>query len=301
MKCPLCNSVHIKEIENIDNDKLVKTYKKLTNSDFSYLLNKNIILCECQKCKLKFYDPLIAGDENFYNSLQKFDWYYMDEKEEYKYAEKFINSSDKVLEIGSGKGAFVKYLSTKNYIGLDFSKKAKKMAAENGILIENELIQDYSEKHMEEFDIVVSFQVLEHVPDPKEFIEAKLSAIKDGGKLIIAVPADNSFLRYVTNGILNMPPHHVTRWSDETLKFIAKEYNLKLIKLYHEKIQEVHKMWYLSTLIQNSLLSNKLIDNSLKRKIILKLCGVFSRLLYKGFKDEMLPNGHTVLVVYEKL
>ena len=300
MNCPLCKNENIKELETIDKDELNKLYKNFTNIDFSYLLVQDLIYCECQKCKLRYYNPLITGDESFYNSLQKFDWYYMDEKDEYHEAKKYIKSTDKVLEVGSGKGAFAKHLATKDYIGLDFSENAKKMAAENGITIENEIIQEYAKKHQEKFDIVVSFQVLEHVSDSKSFIESKLEALKIGGKLIIAVPSEDSFLKYVNNGILNMPPHHVTRWSDDTLRFIAKEYDLELLNIYHEKIQEVHKLWYLNTLIQNSLFENKLINSSIIRKICSKLGSLLSRLLIKGLKDEMLPNGHTVLVVYEK-
>ena len=300
MKCPLCECKEIERLETINKDELVYLYKKMTDVDFSYLLNQNIDFCECKSCKLRFYDPLITGDEKFYNSLQKFDWYYMDDKDEYLYAKKYIKLEDKVLEVGSGKGAFAKYLATKNYIGLDFSENAKKMAAENGITIENEMIQDYAKRHKEEFDIAVSFQVLEHVSDPKSFIEAQIEALKIGGRLIIAVPSEDSFLKYVSNGILNMPPHHVTRWSDTTFKFIANKYNLKLLDIYHEKVQEVHKSWYLNTLINSSLFSNKIIDISFISKLKNKFASLLGKVLFKSIKDEMLPNGHTVLIVFEK-
>ena len=301
MKCPLCNNEKIKEIESICKNDLAKLYKNMTNLDFNYLINKDLKYCECKECKLRFYDPLITGDEKFYNSLQKFDWYYMDEKEEYIYAKDYIKSTDKVLEVGSGKGAFAKHISTNDYIGLDFSENAKKMAAKNGIHIENEMVQDYSKKHKEEFDVVVSFQVLEHVSDPKSFIEAKLEALNKGGKLIIAVPSEDSFLKYVTNGILNMPPHHVTRWSDKTFKYIANTYNLTIETIYHEKVQEVHKAWYLNTLVSNSISTNKIISFSLIDKLKSKLASLIGRFLSRGLNDEMLPNGHTVLVVYKKI
>ncbi len=300
MNCPLCKTKDIIKLETINKDKLNSSYKTMTNIDFSYLLYQSIEFCECKNCKLRFFSPLITGDEKFYNSLQGFEWYYMDEKEEYLEAKKYIKSTDKVLEVGSGKGAFAKHLDTKDYIGLDFSINAKQMAAENGITIENEMIQDYVKRHQEEYDVVVSFQVLEHVSDSKNFIESKLQALKSGGKMIIAVPSEDSFLKYVNNGILNMPPHHVTRWSDDTLRFIAKEFDLELLNIYHEKIQEVHKLWYLNTLIQNSLFENKLINSSIIQKICSKFGSLLSRLLIKGLKDEMLPNGHTVLVVYKK-
>ena len=300
MNCPLCKEKNIKVLDKIDKHELVKLYKKMTDIDFGNLVTQDIDFCECQNCKLRFYNPLITGDEKFYNALQKFDWYYMDEKEEYHYAKKYIGSNDKVLEVGSGKGAFAKHLATKNYIGLDFSQNAKEMAAKNGVTIENEMVQDYAIKHTEEFDVVVSFQVLEHVSDPKEFLESNLSALKKGGKLIVAVPSEDSFLKYVTNGILNMPPHHVTRWSDATFDYIAQKYNLDIETIYHEKVQEVHKRWYLNTLILNSLCNHKFVASSIFRKILGKFSSLLSRLLLKGLQDEMLPNGHTVLVVFNK-
>ncbi len=300
MNCPLCKTKNIKKLELLNKNTLNLLYKKMTNIDFSYLINEDINFCECKDCRLRFYDPLITGDEKFYNALQKFDWYYMDDKDEYFYAKRYIKPENSVLEVGSGKGAFAKHLATKNYIGLDFSENAKKMAAENGIHIENEMIQDYVIRHQEEFDVVCSFQVLEHVSDPKSFIEAKIKALKTGGKLIIAVPSEDSFLKYVNNGILNMPPHHVTRWSDETFIFIAKKYNLSVESIYHEKVQKVHELWYLNTLVNNVFSQNKLIDVSLKQKVKGKIFDLISKVLIRGLKNEMLPNGHTVLVVYKK-
>jgi len=224
----------------------------------------------------------------------------MDEKEEFLQAKKYINSGDHVLEVGSGKGAFVKHLPTKHYVGLDFSQKAKEMAEKEGILIENEMIQDYAEDHLEGFDVVVSFQVLEHVSDPNTFLNAQIKALKAGGKLIIAVPSEDSFLKYANNSVLNMPPHHVTRWCDSTFEFIAEKYGLNIVDIYHEKVQEVHKKWYLNTLIGSRFFSNKLISTSIFRKIIMKFISLISSGIVKGLKNEMLPNGHTVLVVFEK-
>lgn len=67
---------------------------------------------------------------------------------------------------------------TKYYIGLELNKKAKETAESNGIKVENITVEDYSKKYPETFDVVVSFQVLEHVSDPKGFIEAKIKLLK---------------------------------------------------------------------------------------------------------------------------
>jgi len=243
---------------------------------------------------------MITGDEKFYNALQVFDWYYMDEKHEYQYVKKYINSKDKVLDVGCGKGAFAKNISTPYYVGLDFSENAKVTAAKNGIKIENELIQIYADKNTNRFDVVVSFQVLEHVADPKSFIESSIRALKKNGKLIVAIPSEDSFLKYTTNDILNMPPHHMTRWCDETLMYIAKKYSLDVVDIYHERVQDVHKKEFLKTFILSSLIDVKLVNRSVFWKIINRISSLLSRFLIKGVKSEMLPNGHVVIAVFKK-
>lgn len=300
MKCPLCKNTNIKTIAGINKDQLTALYLKRTGCNFSNLIKGDLKYLKCHNCDLRFFDPLVCGDENFMNAFQKFDWYYEDDKEEYHYAAKYISSRDKVLEVGAGKGAFVKHLSTKDYVGLELSPNAKNIAAKNNISIENELVQDYAKIHPQSFDIVVSFQVLEHVDDPKTFIEASIELLKDGGKLIIAVPSEDTYLKYLTNGILNMPPHHVTRWSDKTFSYISKHYKLETTDIYHQQMQQTHKLDYLNTLIQNSILKPKMIDTSLKRKLVNKFSRAISRILAKGMPEQMLPNGHSVLVVLTK-
>jgi len=282
----------------VDNNELNRRYKKLTG--ITGLIKDVVEYCECELCKLRYFFPLITGDEAFYNTLQAIDWYYLDQKAEYLEAKKHIERTDTVLEVGSGKGAFVKFLPTKQYIGLDFSTNAKEMALKDGIIIENELIEDYAAKNSNKFDVVISFQVLEHVSNPQVFIQAKIDALRVGGKLIIAVPSEDSFLKYATNNVLNMPPHHVTRWPDETLYYIAERYNLQVLGIYHEKLQNIHKQWFMQTLISSSFIGRSLLSSNFIQEFVIKFAGFVSKCLVHGLKEEVLPRGHTVMVVYRK-
>ncbi len=118
--------------------------------------------------------------------------------------------------------------------------------------------------------------------------------------MIIAVPSEDSFISQTSNSILNMPPHHVTRWTDKTLNNIAQQFNLELIILHHEKLQPNHYSWYVSNKFQNKFLKSKLIDTTFKRKIISKLSGVYALFFSKSAKSIKNEIGHTVLAVYEK-
>lgn len=183
MQCPLCKKqANLKEI--ISNKQLISEYKRQLSVTIS-LPEDDIGLYNCPYCDYLFFSDQnkqeISGNNEFYNTLNKLPWYYFSEKHEYDYVKDFIKHGDRVLEVGCGKAAFAKYIPQAKYTGLEFSTDAKKMAQENGITIENISIQDYSKSHLGEFDIVCSFQVLEHVSDPYSFIQAQVDACRGGG------------------------------------------------------------------------------------------------------------------------
>lgn len=300
--CPLCSSKKTVPIEKIYKQEITALYKDLLNIDITRLIKEDLEYILCKDCDLRFFSPLITGDEAFYNALQTYDWYYMQEKAEFEFARKHIRPRDSVLEIGAGQGFFSKNLSAARYVGLDFSSKAKEIAAQEGILIETTLVEEYALKHLEEFDVVCSFQVLEHVSNPGSFLKAALSALKPGGVLIIGVPSESSFLAYAVNSLLNMPPHHVTRWSDKALEGIALLFNLKTLDFYHENVADYHKRWYLSTLLQTAFLGYKTIDHSLKRRVFAKVASMFTKLALKRIPNDVIcmARGHTVAVAYQK-
>jgi 2-polyprenyl-3-methyl-5-hydroxy-6-metoxy-1,4-benzoquinol methylase len=308
--CPLSSSTNLNLIEEVATKDLNKKYQKMLGSDISseFDQTEKIGFYHCLDSDLRFFYPTITASESFYEKLQKFDWYYLDEKEEYKYASQYIKSSHSVLEIGSGKGAFAQKIASQNYIGLEFSQTAMKLAKQNKITIINQSIQQHSVDFPETYDVVCAFQVLEHIGDPAFFIEASLKSLKSGGLLIYSVPSADSFISLAKNNILNMPPHHVTWWSDKCLEYVSQKYNLKIIEIYHERLSDIHKRWYVSTLVCMSLYEllniskgNLLIEKRLIHQILSKLAGLIGRILVLGLKDErVLPRGHSVTVIYQK-
>jgi 2-polyprenyl-3-methyl-5-hydroxy-6-metoxy-1,4-benzoquinol methylase len=300
--CPLCNSKEVSIINVIDGNSLTILYNKLLENSYHIDITKDVIQFECNHCGINFFDPELAGDEAFYEALQLYDWYYWDDKLEYETVKKFINNGDTLLDVGCGKGAFAKYVKNAGgqFIGLEYSKKAIDIGKKESVNILNKSIQEYSKQFPSSVDIVVSFQVCEHVSDIAGFIEGKLKALKKNGLMIIAVPSFDSFLSRVTNGILNMPPNHISLWPDKVFSFIANEYDLDLVEINHESIQNVHKSWFLSTLVQNSLIDFKLVDLSLKRKILVIFSNFLAKFLLRGFSNEMNVRGHTVIAVFRK-
>lgn len=306
--CPLCHSENVHGTEKIHVDDLVKSYNKMLGDSISdeFISIKDISFMHCEECDLDFFDPAITGSEKFYQKLHKFDWYYMDEKDEYDYAKRFINEGDSVLEIGSGKGAFSKQIKSKNYIGLEFSNEAITIAANDDIAILNELIQEHAANNSNKYDVVCAFQVLEHVSDIKSFIESSIKCLKPNGTLIYSVPSADSFISLAPNGILNMPPHHISWWSDKTLAKITDLFEIQLVDIYHEQLADIHKQWYASIVAMraiNNLLgrTQPLLDRSILTNLLMKI-SYLTGLFYKQGLDNrlILPRGHSVTAVYRK-
>ncbi|NCR00508.1 MAG: methyltransferase domain-containing protein [Microcystis aeruginosa L211-101] len=308
--CPLSGSANLVLRETIEVKALIKLYSRWGGVDISseFLDLETINFYHCLDSDLKFFHPLVTGSESFYQELQKFNWYYMDDKEEYDYACRYIKDNDIILEVGCGKGAFSRKIQTSSYTGLEFSKDAIEIASKASIKIINQSVEIHSNSHLESYDVVCSFQVLEHVSNPKSFIESCLKCLKKGGLLIISVPSDDSFIGSLKNNVLNMPPHHVTRWSDKALQYVADRFCLKLIDIHHEKLADIHRRLYARELVIKSLdnlwknnQSYSLVDSSTNYQVKSKISKVIAAFISAGLTDDRIkPIGHSVTVVYQK-
>jgi hypothetical protein len=117
-RSPLTNSTHIELVETLIVKELIEDWKNVFSIDISeesISRYEKIDLFRCQDTQLLFYYPFdIAGSESLYNSLSRFDWYYMPEKWEHDVAAKSLEKSSRVLEIGAGYGAFIDRLVKDN-------------------------------------------------------------------------------------------------------------------------------------------------------------------------------------------
>jgi SAM-dependent methyltransferase len=201
-------------------------------------------------------------------------------------------------------GVFTNYIKCKSYTGLEFSEDAIKKAKDRGLKIFNESIERHAGTHALLYDVVCYFQVLEHVPNPGDFITYSLKCLRPGGKLLVAVPSEDSFIKNVVNFYLNMPPHHASRWTDNTLRKVADLFNLQLVHLFHEPLHAVHRRFYVKTMIHKKMAAllggqPKIIDNNISTKIIYGISHITSIIpsLLINFKNVV---GQSLLVVYMK-
>jgi len=306
IQCIFCKSGNVILTDSIDTDQLIKLYQKRAGVDVKRFFDQeSISICSCKDCGLKFFWPVISGDGKFYDDLQDYPGYFLKDKTEYREAAKYITINDEVLEIGCGEGLFADFISSRSYLGLEFSDKAIEKANLKKLNVVKQSIEEHANFAKEKYDVVCSFQVLEHVNDPGEFIKHGLCCLKPGGKLIIAVPSEDSFIRDAVNFYLNMPPHHVSRWSDETLKKNAGIFNLKINDTIHEPLHAIHKKFYLKTIIFKKLteifgIRRKYVDPGFACTMIYIAATTAAFIASPFLNDPEKINGQSVLVVYSK-
>lgn len=131
---------------------------------------------------------------------------------------KFHAGNAKTLDIGCFNGFFVKKLLSFGYDaqGIDFNKSAIAYGQEQlglGSKITTQTLEELFEQG-KRFDVITLFEVLEHLPDAKSFLDDVTKLLKDGGVLILSTPNNNMLWR----PDLDYPPHHLSRFTTRSLK-----------------------------------------------------------------------------------
>jgi 2-polyprenyl-3-methyl-5-hydroxy-6-metoxy-1,4-benzoquinol methylase len=246
---PLTGSNDITLLKTIEVNQLINDWNHSFNIDITSEFHgyKEINLYECKQTKLRFFFPFdIAGSDKLYEQLQKFDWFYMPEKWEHRIALNHLSNCNNILEVGCAFGSFVESAlkSGINAQGIELNLAAVEVAKKNNLPVENLDLEEFANKYPLSQDAICSFQVLEHIPQPKNFIELCLKTLKPGGKLIFCVPNAESFLKYQYN-LLDMPPHHMTQWTGATFKSLENIFPVKLEKVLKEPLADYHIHGYL--------------------------------------------------------
>lgn len=246
---PITCSNSVTLLKTIKSAQLIKDWNYTYQIDISEELRgyEEIYLYQCDKTRLRFFFPFdVAGSGKLYEQLQKFDWFYMPNKWEHQVSLLDLADSKRILEVGSGTGSFIK-MAMKiglDIKGIEFNEAAIQVAQAQNLPVEYHDLNSIVKLYPKEFDAVCSFQVLEHLSKPKEFLELLIQALKPNGKLILCVPNSDSFLRYQYN-LLDMPPHHMTQWSEYSFRALESFLPIKLEKVVREPLAVYHTSGYL--------------------------------------------------------
>ena len=141
-----------------------------------------------------------------------------------------LNINGPVIELGSGPGQFVKYLNDNGLdsFGLDIDESSVIKAENiNGVKVCCTNIED-DELKFPRSGLILMYEIIEHLINPKNIIEKVFSSLKNGGYLIITTPnaAGGSEIlihpetkgRFLTSALY--PPYHINAFTVHSLYYL---------------------------------------------------------------------------------
>ncbi|MFA5628905.1 MAG: class I SAM-dependent methyltransferase [Dehalococcoidales bacterium] len=258
MKCPVC--------KNETNKNLVSTYKGYS------------LFC-CDICTVMFWLPLesISGDK--YDSggiavalsdlgLYSVRW------EHKRFLEISPNKGGSLLEVGCGNGEFIKQAISAGYdvTGIDTAVVTLKFS--QNVLASDKLfpltIQEFAARNPNaKFDVIVFFQVLEHIDNIPDFIDYVKRLLNPGGIVALSVPNCNRW-RFKSERFLreewDLPPCHLTRWNLLALLTVFNMYGFNASLFEVEPYKLFERSW-------SNFISQKIGINALAEKFVAKTVG----------------------------
>jgi SAM-dependent methyltransferase len=320
--CPLCRSQRVTLHRWHEVALLEKEWQAgLGFNPFAELdAGETLFQYRCLDCDLRFYSPAICGDGKFYEELSgRFAWYYEKDKWEFDTAIDLLGKLDgvkDVLEVGCGQGHFLRRIDQAyNANGVELNLGAVAECQRQGLKVSGLNLAEMDQQ----FDLVVAFEVLEHVDNPSEFLTQALNKLRPGGYLMIAVPDPDGYFSEADKVLLDMPPHHVLSFSKTTLGKISDVFGLTHVATHQEPLRFPHYKSYASNFI--SSITAEPVQETFMQKVMRKTLGRPARALahavdsrldklesrltelalavsYQTAKDKML--GQTHLALYKK-
>lgn len=181
------------------------------------------------------YERLVPGTEGW-------EKYHADHVQRYNYfASRYVGKSVLDMACGAGYGsAIIASNGAVGVTGIDIAEEAISYARGNyksPVLDFQQL--DFKEAHKigKSFDLVISFETIEHVENPGEFIKVAASVLKPGGRCIISTPNKS---KYSDAGAVN--PYHLSElYYDDFKKLFSSHFRIEA--QYHQSESIAYQRW----------------------------------------------------------
>lgn len=224
-------------------------------------------LYKCNDCGLLFNSPRLEDRELFH--LYNDDYYFFQTRQDIEF-KRVINvylrtialiedkvKSRKVLEIGSAKGYLLAVLKSLNWevLGIEITKVASEFANKKlEVPTFNGTLEDFlMSEHKKNFPVVLILDVIEHVPDPINFLKNVNKVVEDGGFIIIDTP--NGYSKNIDH--LNKKwdafnPFHIYFFSSNILENLLVNMGYTIVKSfsYNNEVKKFNFTWYLKKLLE---------------------------------------------------
>jgi len=218
---------HIDKLDSciLCGSKNIQTLKKYSNA----------YLTKCSDCGMVFSskNPSLHELEEYYKGYGRNDYLspitikrYNEILDSFESARK----TNRLLDVGCGIGYFLEVAKERGWevYGTEYTHKAIEICESKGITMHKGVL-DPSNYTPESFDVITSFEVIEHINTPNPEIANISSLLRKDGIFYITTPNFNSTLRYYLGPKYNVIgwPEHLSYYTPSSLKQLVTKHQFK--------------------------------------------------------------------------
>lgn len=143
-----------------------------------------------------------------------------------------------VADIGCGGGSFLDFVqgAAKKVIAVEPTRSFHPLLREKGYYTFAYSVQAL-EKFRNEVDVVTSFDVIEHVEHPLEFLRECYELCKSGGNIVIGTPSEQTITRQILGGVFDQflfQTQHPWIFNEKSLRFMAEQAGFRNIEVKYK-------------------------------------------------------------------
>jgi 2-polyprenyl-3-methyl-5-hydroxy-6-metoxy-1,4-benzoquinol methylase len=224
----------------------------ICKGDAEFLLNKDgFDLYRCPRCKLVFVYPQ-PTEEFLRKELYSYESGYqanrvedLSKRAEDKRARTVldsltkINPKGRILDVGCANGQFMYWAQKRGFeaAGVELNRRTAEVARGYGFEVYNGFLEE-ADFAQESFDAIFLGEIIEHVPNPRDFVGNCSKLLRPGGLIAITTPNLNCFWSRSTFLLWRIfkipwssvtPPYHLHQFSDNNLDLLMTQEKFELV------------------------------------------------------------------------
>ncbi len=201
-----------------------------------------IDIIECEACGFIHVNPIPTVEEltttyrhDYYEKTKPLSltrymedeaWYQIQYNDRYdSFDEHKKNGPGRILDVGCGPGLFLKCGKERGWetVGIEPSTQAAEKARSFGIDTIEDFLSDELAPRLGQFDVVHTSLVLEHIPNPIDFLRTIHSVTKPGGLICVTAPNDYNPFQHALREVDGfkpwwvVPTHHLNYFTPESM------------------------------------------------------------------------------------